>query len=492
MAVKKFKAGGTLTVSVRIVHGLISTYGHIVVLQASGLAEALREMGCSVDLVSGFFLPQGSTHSVDLTVFTFELLSMRGNRHWPSVRQSMAAWSEKSALTVGLVQDDFTRSAETERLVESGIVDFLLSPHAFDHDRISFLYPKLSQENVKFARNGYLDRQVLNAFEDGWKALGRRKDRPVFGRARSLDGRFGSLGDHKSHALVELRTELELREIMCDIDTSGQGRLRGFAWYERIKASRAVVNPVGGSGLIDRHGLRNWITNKPRLASLFSAGGFDSTINSRGVPLPSFGPRVLEALALGTPQILTNIPGLIQRVFPGLAPWRHFIPLGPQLENLTEVADSLKDAAMLESISREGKAYVDAHPEFFFPHLAEQVVALIDSGSQEHRPQHSKKNEEPFPGNYLPNPTETTLLHKALMRLGLNVPVSANERRYTDAIELEKERLSPVSEHLARGLESLARQLESGEMTPLGAHFLPILYPNSVLVRHDIGKIMEA
>lgn len=491
MAVEEFEEGRILTLSVRIVHGLLSSYGHIVVLQTSGLAEALRELGCSVSLVSGFFSPEHSTSRVDLTVFTFELLSMRGNRHWPSVRESMAAWSAKSSLTVGFVQDDFTFSAETENLIRSGILDFLLSPHAFDPDRVQFLYPNLSREKVIFVRNGYLDRRVLEAFKARPTRFTRQADGPVFGRSSKLDARFGSLGYHKSQALDSLRAELESRDVPCDFETSQESRLRGFEWYERVQASRAVVNPVGGSDLIDRYGFRSWARNKLWLEPILSATWFESAINKSPLALPNFGPRVLEALALGTPQVLTNIPGLIERVFPGMSPWRHFIPLGQRLENLTEVADSLKNPVLLESISTEGEAYVDAHPEFFFSHLARQLVALISTANPPQTPQDDNKKEEQSTEDDSTSPSEIKLLHEALLRVAQIVPITASAGEYSQALEQEQRGLSSVSERLAHRLGTLARKLQNGEMTPLAAHYLPLLYSNSSLVLRDIDKIME-
>lgn len=383
MAFEALQSATHVKAKVRIVHGLLRSYSQNVHLYTASLGAALRELGVIVDIQSGFFLPSRDALGADLTVFSYDLMSARNAARWPAVQDSIRAWSRLSPRRIALVQDDFSLPRLVEALVLEGTIDRIFSPHAFD-GRAKVLYPLLAESQTKFVRNGYLDPDILRTFDQSRPKKESFSHQKVLGRARRLGSNFGFLGSEKSRALEAVGLELECRGIPTDISSSNEERVYGFDWYVKIATARAVINPVGGSSVIDKSG---WVPRVRPDSPLFPGvlrfvEFLNSRSNTQGFALPNFGPRVLEALALGTPQVLTHSPELIETLFPGLKAWQHFLPLEKDLSNLSEISDYLSDERALGEIAEAGRAYAEGEESFYFTSFAEKVMSeLSESGN---------------------------------------------------------------------------------------------------------------
>lgn len=480
-----------LSAYVRVVHGLLQSYGQNVTAYTSSLGAALKAHGAQVEYVSGLFFPEAGTCRVDITVFTYDLLGLRDSVHWPPIAESINAWSSCSGISIALPQDDFSRPNMTEDLLLSGAVDYLFSPHAFA-GRERILYPRLDPSRVFFVRNGYLNRSVLDYFHRNMNLDQSTGTRKVFARARRLPRNFGDVGSHKSLAIESLGRELSAKRIPFDFSVEGEDRLEGFAWFERLASSRAVVNPVGGSDIVDRQGWAGWdaLNQAQKDSKRQKRTGLLGRVCTTRFPLPNFGPRVLETMALGTPQVLTNLPEVLDENFPGLAPWEHFIPLDFGLENVPEVADALLDQRNLKRISQAAKDYVYDDPTFFYESLAERVLG-VTAGSNLGTPKIERHAHQRLTVlRETLSQDETMALHQALSSASRQL-VGRSKRGRREVIKrVAGNAKGSFSSNYALCLEEILRASVEGSVTPFGLRNLPLLMPNNLLEYDDPFRLM--
>jgi len=467
------------------VHGLVKTYPHNVQLYTASLGKALSDRGISVDYRSGFFLPSVETAEVDLTVFSFDLLSQRNGVHWPAIHDSIRAWSRFSPRKVALVQDDFSSPRLTEQLVLEGTVDCIFSPHAFD-GRSHVLYPSLSSSQTRYVRNGYLEPTVLEVF-DRIKAKKHPFERQkVFGRVRQIGANFGELGPRKSRILERLEPELRLRGVPTDITSAAGKRVYGYDWYHKVAMARAVVNPVGGADFINKKG---WIP--PLEPDSFAGQSFlflRRLLRGRNLnqpALPNYGPRVLEALALGTPQVLSYHPDLIEKLFPGLRAWKHFLPLEGDLSNISEVSDCLADESALSAIAGAGREYARGEPSFYFSSLAEKVLSELPTQQQ----------SSPTREKYIVDEKESLFSLASKDIRELQSQVTLDLRRMAGKNRQQQfEHLDDLwgGEEAARNALNweIVRLYHAGQVTPFAVQAMHLLQENRVLRSGNLSHFM--
>jgi len=97
--------------------------------------------------------------------------------------------------------------------------------------------------------------------------------------------------------------------------------------------------------------------------------------------MTAISPRLFDAAMLGTAQILIEDDYL--RV---LEPWEHYIPTNSSVSNIDEIADALRNLALLEQLTEATRDALIGSGEFSYQGFVERVFAETVSGSGIRRP----------------------------------------------------------------------------------------------------------
>lgn len=168
-------------------------------------------------------------------------------------------------------------------------------------------------------------------------------------RSRELPPIVGTFGIMKLLMGERLRELAIERGLDVDISSKNEDRVYGDGWVQLHLAGKAVFSAPGGSGMFDFTGeahakYTEYSTEHPQASSLEIIEAvlkpYDNNIIHSQIT-----PRTFEAIALRTALLMPvdDYRGVIE-------PWRHYIPVHGDFENMDEIVAHLKDNKFLQAM----------------------------------------------------------------------------------------------------------------------------------------------
>jgi hypothetical protein len=297
---------------------------------------------------------------------------------FPMFLRNYAFVRDSTAFKIALPQDDYTCHAVLDRWMVDWKVD-LLFPACINDWKIFYpLYAAVGR--MRQGYTGYISRNLIERSATV-KPISER-DLDVTYRAARLAPEFGRLGMIKSE--IGKRFEQAARErgmdLKLDLSTRSKDAVVGTKWYDFIANSKCMLGVNSGASLLDPEGsislsvhahlqLRPAASFEEVEAACFP--GQDGLEDYTGI-----SPRNMECALLGTVQILT--PGPYGNF---LSPWKHYLPIEPDMSNFDAVAERLGDIPYLQSMANACRDEILSHPELRYENHVEDLLAEIRGGS---------------------------------------------------------------------------------------------------------------
>lgn len=197
-------------------------------------------------------------------------------------------------------------------------------------------------------------------------------------RGRDIGARYGELGFWKAEIGRRMKAICLARGIPCDIEVSEASRIAGDGWYAFIESCRTMLGTESGSNVFDFDGsiqrreetLKRAHGPQARLAH----GEFASYVaeHEGDVGMGQISPRVFEAAALRTPQILLTgrYSGLIE-------PDEHYLELKKDFSNLDDVLRRVEDIPALHAMAQRAYDRLIASGAYSYRRFVELVDGVI-------------------------------------------------------------------------------------------------------------------
>jgi hypothetical protein len=285
----------------------------------------------------------------DIIIYHYGFISGRtcSNELWANTLKQVEPFKNSKAIKCVLPQDEFFYSKNLAKFVNEHNIDivFSVSPET-EWEKI---YADVDFKKVKFYKvlTGYLDDggiKKINHFLNNTK-----KDIDIGYRARNLPQWLGKHGYLKTVIADAFNTALKNFKLNTNISTRAEDTFFGYGWYKFMVRCKYMIGVEGGATVLDPEGL---IHEK---SELYIAQHPDCTFKEieqacfpgldGKLQLIAISPRHLEACATRTCQLL------VESTFNGiLKPWVHYIPIKPDLSNINEVLEMVKQDDKREEI----------------------------------------------------------------------------------------------------------------------------------------------
>lgn len=333
----------------RVLHNLSTFSRQTNILHSGMFALFLPDStnGISVEYVNPLLTRHDSERhtKADLTVVTYELLSLRSLVDWFEVEGRLRAYLTNSERNIAFVQDDYTGSGFLEEFLLRNRFAAVYTPLQNDLDKI---YPKFQQTaRLEHAMTGYFDDRpsALDAL-DFTNPSNRAFD--FFSRVRRLPRYFGRHGQRKSELSRSLARFLLERGASVDFSDLDSDAITGKAWGEKLSNAKTTFAALGGASEVDR-----WNSTANNYGLLKRAGVPDGWAYALSKPMrpiqgdfSAVSPRVFEAVARGT--VMISPPS---DTLHGFIPWEHFLPWEGHENTVDEVMSAIRDSDRLAQIA---------------------------------------------------------------------------------------------------------------------------------------------
>lgn len=321
----------------------------------------------------------------DVVIFHTTALTLRW---YPSglnpLEDAAAAVADTPALKVAMPQDEYLLGAPLTAFFERARLDLLLTtlaPRAW-----SLVYPGLDRARCEVRRvlTGYLDARDVRRAVRASRPLARRRWWVRY-RAKRARPWLGDRGRLKVTVGEAAEAAARARGKAVDVSLEPEAVVSGPAWFAFLGDARATVGVEGGASLHDPDGrihaaVEAYLAARPR-ADYAEVRAAAVPAGAEGAPLHALSPRHLEAAATRTCQLL--IEGDYNGV---LAPWRHYIPLRPDLADLESALDVLEDDARVRAMTERAFEEVVASGAYswarFVRTLETEWLARIDPANR--------------------------------------------------------------------------------------------------------------
>jgi hypothetical protein len=288
------------------------------------------------------------------------------------VRQALKTYR---GLKLVSVQDEYEQTENLRQAIEELEFDVVFS--VVPESARDYVYPKERFPRTEFISvlTGYVPEQL-----EAKCATTPLERRPItIGyRGRDLGARYGELGFWKAEIGRRVRAICLERHIPCDIEVSEASRIAGNRWYTFIESCRTMLGTESGSNVFDFDGSiqRRDETLKRTHGPLahVAHGEFASYVaeHESNVGMGQISPRVFEAAALRTPQILLTgrYSGLIE-------PDEHYLELKKDFSNLDDVLRQVEDIPALHAMAQRTYDRLIASGAYSYRRFVELVDSVI-------------------------------------------------------------------------------------------------------------------
>ena len=285
----------------------------------------------------------------DAVVMHTTLLCMRWNPWFEQWKRRLDWLADLGAVKVAFPQDEYDHADVLDEWLDE--LGFQVVCTVLDETHRAELYPRLhGKADFIGVLTGYIDDKSAQVVARRLRPHSERKQDLVY-RARNLPYWFGSHGQLK-HRIGELALErAALDGLRSDISTRPQQAYLGDTWLDFLASGRATIGTESGSSALDRRGelraqIEDVLNRDPSLSfeevSAQLPPGWDD------YRFFAVSPRHLEAVVTQTAQIL--VEGRYSGV---LEPERHYLPVQPDLSDLDEALERVKDPALTERLASQ-------------------------------------------------------------------------------------------------------------------------------------------
>lgn len=291
------------------------------------------------------------TSPVDLTVLTYELLSLRALVDWDEIEQRIAPYLSVTKKKVAFAQDDYTSAGYLDRFLAKFRFDAVYSAIKADHELIYRRFKRIGR--IEYAQTGYFYPEMVLDNQSHIRHQYREID--FFSRVRSLPPYFGFSAQKKTILSAELASKLQRRGLSVDFSSRPEDQIVGPAWQRRLSSAKSTFVATGGASQVDRWGqLAFDYSLTERLPFLSDKGRYffsSQLLPTRG-NFSALSPRTFEAVACRA--VIISPPG---EVVGGFIPWEHFLPWTSS-GSVEKIVSILRDNFALEDIAENALSVV--------------------------------------------------------------------------------------------------------------------------------------
>lgn len=320
----------------------------------------------------------------DLVIATYEVLAQRNTPYWRYLEERLMALFARAEIRVVMPQDDYSSCALLDDFVMKTKTQFVFTPIRRD---LAALYPRSTAAGVRFyeALTGYWESATSIQFLNLCRPFGDRRI-DLGQRVRHLPPQFGLAAAKKGQLALNFAEQCATAGFNCDVSTRDEDVLVGTKWWEFLGDIRFTVGRLGGASVGDPFGklaeqAYRLQARKPGITRDELARRIRVSTAPTG-DFSAISPRLFEAAAMGVCQILEN-----DEYFPDFIPWKHFIPLDPDLANASEVFAAMRDHDLCISIIKNAQEFlIDSNSysyQKFVQDLAHETLGVaIDHTSE--------------------------------------------------------------------------------------------------------------
>lgn len=260
--------------------------------------------------------------------------------------------SEFGGVVFQFLQDEYLRVHLASQAMADIGTDLLFTIVRPELHNIAYDHPGLNQMRRVTVLAGYAPKPRVNP--EFIPIQDRKID--LFYRSRVCPLCSGSLGYEKSLIAKEVSHRAPQFGLKIDVSVREEDRLYGQDWVRAMSSCRATLGSESGASIWDRDGTIERLIDEEMGKS--SGQSFEALLKTVLKPYDgkliysSISPRVFEAAALKTPQIL--FPGWYNGLIkPGL----HFLQLEKDFSNFSEIVNALRNDELLSNLAEN--AYRD-------------------------------------------------------------------------------------------------------------------------------------
>lgn len=250
------------------------------------------------------------------------------------------------------LQDEYENVDLTSSAMAELGMDILFTCIRPEYHKIAYKHAGLKNMKRVTVMAGYAPDPIL---DHQFVSLKDRKI-DIFYRSRVCPLNAGSLGYEKSLIADQVKERGLEHNLKIDISVREEDRVYGEEWVERLSDCRATLGTESGASIWDwdgaiAHEIDHFLGKFPN-ASFKEL--FNKVLNKYDgkIPYSSISPRIFEAAALKTPQIL--FPGWYNDL---IKPGVHYFELKKDFSNFDEMVKILKDDDFLSDLAEN--AYRD-------------------------------------------------------------------------------------------------------------------------------------
>lgn len=418
------------------------------------------------------------------TFITYELLSLRSNMLWWDIKSRIQSFLEASEVNVAFPQDDYTCSAYLDRFFSEGLIHYVYSAILNNLDRI---YPRtVSTIPIRPCPTGFYDPRLGERLKLN---LMHPRDRSVdfFSRVRKLPLYFGATSRNKAIATEEMGKALAEHGLYTDVSSSNDSALVGSSWHRRLANSRTTYVGLGGAYRTDPLGYEARWTVKLGSLNVLSEEQIFRVVRDRKSKEGNFsahGPRIFEALALGTIPIMTreaasHIPALLE----------HGLYIDSDVETVASIARKIRDHDFLGELSarsalimskQKGLTSVEFFDDVFSTILPAFKFSRRDEEATKNGTEHEVRESASLQVSLL-KPAIRSKITSAL--LSLNPTKFSPKRMLTCDISALLRSSGVKSRSAHRAAAQLIEEIQSGRATPIAGLQYPLSFQDAFLLQ---------
>ncbi len=285
----------------------------------------------------------------------------------------------QNAYKICFFQDEYHFWPERIRLIEELQIDHVFSLiNPCFHDET---YRCLTHvENVDFCLPSYVcDRLIRIGEQLNTEDLCRRID--IGYRGRQSPFYMGKGAYEKDFIGKEVKRRTKNSDLVVDVETAESHRIYGEGWYQFLADCRAVLGVEAGVSIFDTKGFVRgeyfkFTQKNPGLTFAETQAQFLRRYEDMGIPYRTISPRVFEAAAMRTCQILFTgeYSGVIE-------PMRHYIPLEKDFSNWDWVMETFCDPTVRANLVENAYSNLIASEKYSYRIFIQRFdQMLIDKG----------------------------------------------------------------------------------------------------------------
>lgn len=337
------------------------------------LCFARHLYGFEVTYVNGLGLTDGAIKEerYDLAIVTYELVALRNTPYWRYISERVAPLLRNARVKIVMPQDDYSSSAFLDAFCVENQIDHIFSPLTKDLD---MLYPGSLSAGIKFseARTGYWEASTRLSYLSFQRPFAERSV-DLGQRVRYLPPQLGPVAQRKGELALRFAQAARERGMTCDVSTRDADVLIGIDWWKFLGDIRFTVGRLGGASIADPYGRLAARVRQLQLRDpTITYEALARRLKTSKIPQGDFtatSPRLFECAAMGVCQILET-----GQYFEDFQPWRDYIPLEPEMENLEEVFAAMTQFERCEEIVRNAELSLISSGRYTYSRFCADLV----------------------------------------------------------------------------------------------------------------------